>query len=451
MLIRLAAVLLGSALLAVAADPVKVAVRTLTRSLRAGNEVEIEVALEDSASQPAKAPKQLRVSVEVKSADGAVAPLGKISFEPGQQVKRARYTLPNPGLQYLWARQAELLGGGTFVKVTGRPAPPSSPAEAPKPAFPAASQASPPRSPAEAARLAFPVASPASHRPTLALRYSPQRRLLANGRESATIQAFLMGDDCTASADIRIRFASSGGRLEPAPLVIPHGADYGEAELTSDEAGTAVVEYMNSDPPVALDGDRALKIAFDPPISSLSLSASPSAISLVDFAELIVTLSDDAGRPVPTALDRKVSLALVSGRGSIEPEVGAVLSQGFETRATLRPFSSGHFVISASTPNLLTRTAEIDVLPPWLLLGLSALGGIAGAWLAVRERHMKRWRIPAGALTGFLFYWAVLFGLLPVLPRMTILNPLSAAAISALGGWGGSEVLRILWKRIVPA
>ena len=37
MLIRLAAVLLGSALLAVAADPVKVAVRTLTRSLRAGN------------------------------------------------------------------------------------------------------------------------------------------------------------------------------------------------------------------------------------------------------------------------------------------------------------------------------------------------------------------------------------------------------------------------------
>jgi len=108
-------------------------------------------------------------------------------------------------------------------------------------------------------------------------------------------------------------------------------------------------------------------------------------------------------------------------------------------------------VISASTPNLLTRTAEIDVLPPWLLLGLSALGGIAGAWLAVRERHMKRWRIPAGALTGFLFYWAVLFGLLPVLPRMTILNPLSAAAISALGGWGGSEVLRVLWKRIVPA
>ena len=432
MLIRLAAVLLGAALLAVAADPVKVAVRTLARSLRAGNEVEIEVALEDSASQPAKAPKQLTVSIEVKSADGAVSPLGKITFEPGQQVKRARYTLPNPGLQYLWARQAELLGGGTFVKVTPRPAPPRSPAAAaPMPALRAA--------------------SPTSQRPTLALRYSPQRRLLANGREPATIQAFLMGEDSTAGADIRIRFASSGGRLKPAPLVIPHGADYGEAELTSDEAGTAVVEYMNSDPPVEVDGDRALKIAFDPPISTLSFSASPSAISLVDFAELIVTLVDDAGRPVPTALDRKVSLALVSGRGSIEPEVGAILSQGFEKRATLRPFSSGHFVISASTPNLLTRTVEIDVLPPWLLLGLSALGGIAGAWLAVRERHMKRWRIPAGALTGFLLYWALLFGLLPVLPRLTILNPLSAAAISAVGGWGGSEVLRILWKRIVPA
>src|SRR5271157_2295286 len=97
MLIRLLAVVLGAVLLAAAGDPVKVAVRTSAKSLRAGNEVEIEVALEDSARQAARAPKRLVVSLEVKSAEGAVSPLGTVTFEAGEQIKRARCRTPPPG------------------------------------------------------------------------------------------------------------------------------------------------------------------------------------------------------------------------------------------------------------------------------------------------------------------------------------------------------------------
>ena len=400
----------GTAL--IARDPVKVAVRATSQSIRSGAEIELEIALQDASNWPARAPKAISVDTEMRPPSGAASRLGTVTFEPGEHAKRVRYALRGQGLLYIWAGQRDLLGGGTFVKVTGEGKPPAR---------------------------------------RLALRYSPRRRLLANGHDRAIIQAFLIGDNPAAATDIRIRLANSAGALLPVPLRIPSGGDYGEAELTSDQAGAAVVEYMSSDPPVPLDGDHTLQVQFDPPVSRIEAVSSPPGIGLLDSAQIVVTLTDDTGKPVPTAIARKVSFAITSGHGVIQPDSVSLAQDEFTSRVTFSPVSIGDVTISVSTPNLLPRVVPVTVKTPWALLGLSLLGGLAGAWIGVKERRTKQWRILAGALTGLLFYWALLFGLLPVLGRAALLNPLSAFAVSIVGGWAGTLVLKLLWKRLVPA
>ena len=53
---------------------------------------------------------------------------------------------------------------------------------------------------------------------------------------------------------------------------------------------------------------------------------------------------------------------------------------------------------------------------------------------------------PCGSVTGFLLYWAFMFGLVRVLPAGAVLNPLSNFALSAIGGWLGTGVFSHLLR-----
>jgi hypothetical protein len=64
----------------------------------------------------------------------------------------------------------------------------------------------------------------------------------------------------------------------------------------------------------------------------------------------------------------------------------------------------------------------------------------------------KWWRAAIGLVTGFVLYWAVIFSVLNVIPRFIALNPLSAFALSTLGGWLGTEVFNQILKLLkLPA
>jgi hypothetical protein len=289
--------------------------------------------------------------------------------------------------------------------------------------------------------------APSTSGPRLTLRYSPQRKLLADGQDAVTIQAFVVGDDsepaATTNGDIKVTLFASSGTLVPQPLVIQEGG--GRSMLTSDQAGDVDIEFVRAQPDAKLDGDRHLHIHFGAPIHALRLEAKPASFSLVDETDLVVTLLDAGGRAVATDAPFVVSLALDAGRGEIVHKDLTLKPGEFEARTRFVPTGVSEVAVSASASSLLNQVARFEVRLPLGLLIVSVIGGLVGGLLAFLRRRGTGWpRIAVGGVTGFLLYWAFMFGLVRVLPPSFVLNPLSNFALSTIGGWLGTEVFSLL-------
>ena len=262
------------------------------------------------------------------------------------------------------------------------------------------------------------------------------------------MHAFVMAREDAPLPGFRLQLFDTSGTLRPVPLVIPPGAEEGVATLTSTHAGDIKVEYLGSAPRVELEGEKIMTVSFEPPIVGVELKPSPARLTLVDTCDLVSQFVDEGGRPLATKGPRKISLALLDGRGDLSAKDFAVDPGNSGGRVTFTPVWWGPATVSASTPNLLTVTATLQVDPPFALLGISLVGGLLGGYVfMLRRRGSKWWRIPLGALTGVILFWAFLFLGLSVLPRAAILNPLSVFVISVLGGWLGTGVFDPVLKR----
>lgn len=412
------------------ANPRKLSVELSSRSIQADEKVVLHIGLLDAANQPARTAKALPILLQSRLPDRSVKKLGTIEIPAGQSSARTVASLSGNGLIYVWAKSPELLPGGDFVQVHSA---------APD------TQVRPARPPSVGA-----IAKPRI-RPQITFRYSPDRPFLADGKDAVTIHGFLLSDGADSSRDIRLNVYDSSNSLNPAPLTIPAGLGSGQSTLISTDPGTVTVEFLGSTPPADFQGDKKLRIEFMPPIARLNLQVSPPDISLVDTAELIVTLADEQGRPIATDKPRQISLSLTSGRGRIERNEVQIATDHFQTRTKFTPEWSGRVGISASTPNLLTVTTPLQVSAPGALLLCSGLGGIVGGLLSRRTRRKSdKWRVPIGLATGFLFYWACIFLGITVAGREMVLNPLSAVALSAIGGWLQTEVFTTVWGVLKP-
>jgi hypothetical protein len=146
-----------------------------------------------------------------------------------------------------------------------------------------------------------------------------------------------------------------------------------------------------------------------------------------------------------------VALSIISGRGEIEQRDLEVPAGRFEVRTKFVPEWPGQVTVSSSTSNLLTVTTPVEVSVPITLLLCSSLGGLVGGLLSRRMRRKSdQWRVPIGVATGFLFYWACIFLGFTATTREVALNPLSALALSAIGGWLQTEVFTVIWGVIRP-
>ena len=321
-------------------------------------------------------------------------------------------------------------------------------AELPKPAASVAAAAEvqppPPPNPVSSAPPAT-AASASSY--LLALRFSPQRAFLANGKDPVTVHAFVMPKGEAPLPGFRVRLFDGTGTMQPVPLVIPPGAEEGTATLRSDHEGQVKVEYLGATPAVDLDGDRVMTVSFEPPIVGFELQPSPPRISLVDTCDLVLRLIDDQGRPIATKARRTVSLALAAGRGEFSAREVPIEPDSSSARATFTPVWWGPVTVTASTPNLVNVNASLEVVPPLALLGFSLAGGLLGGYVfMLKRRQSKLWRVPLGALTGVILLWACLFLGISVLPRAAILNPMSVFVISVVGGWLGTGVFEPILK-----
>ena len=457
-----------------AAPPVKLNVAVNPRALVAGQTLNVHITLLDAADRQTVAPKPFVVQLQLRTPAGTVVPLRSATIGAGQGFVDLSTPLRDAGLVYVWARNAELLPGGQFVNVRPPAASPSpvrgasariaAPGTPPPPRLERApasvdsaidadvevaiakKKASQSQSPAPGPSPPPPVAMP-----EITLRYSPQRDLLADGSDLASVEAFLVGDVSTAPADIRLTLFDGTNSLNPTPLVIRAGQAAGRSTINSSQPGSVTVEFLGSSPRVEFQGGRTLSVRFVPPISKVSLQASPPRISLVDTAELIVSLADATGRSWTTGASRPVSLILTAGRGQISRQDLEIPAGQFEARTRFVPEWPGAVNVSAVTPNLLTVNVPLNVTWPLALLFCSALGGAIGGFLSKQTRKRDdNWRVPTGLFTGFLFYWACIFLGLSAAFGPAVLNPLSALAVSAVGGWLQTEVFTIVGGILRP-
>ena len=436
--------------------PVKIDIQAEWQTMRAGEPVPIRIRLMTASNEPAAAPKRLDVALQARLPSREVKPLRSVTFEAGEMEKAVSITPPGSGVIYIWAKQAELLPGGIFVVLR---LPASSPPPAPQ--APANQNSRPPQQSAVPAPASAKSPQPSttavppplipvrSSVPELALRYSPDRRFLADGRDAATVQAFLLGE--ATSNDIRLNLFDSSGTMKPVPLTIRGGQDAGQAAVTFNQPGTVTVEFMGSEPAAKVNGDRKLQISFMPAITHVALEASPPAISLIDTADLVLTLRDSQERPVASDVARHVTFTIGNGRGGLTRQEADMAAGQFEVRTSFQPEGLGQVEILAGTPNLLTTSIRMQVSAPIVLLVFSLFGGLAGGYLSYwKHKRSGRRQIVLGGVTGFLFYWACLFLGLASLAHAVVVNPLSAFALSTFGGWMQTGVFTFWKARLKP-
>ena len=481
------------------AQPVKLSVKVDKRTVQVGETVGIGVGLLDTNNRNMRARKAYAISVAVSLPSRKVENL-RGSIGVGQDSARLTYTTREPGITRIRASHSELRAGSTSLNVRPRGAAARSLLRPQARSVTARAPETPPRR-VEVARspsvesprrpLAAPdstlsgrqltrpaAASPATVEPAatpepvapeparteqdappppppgpiqkhLQLDYNPQQGLKADGQDTVEIVAYLMGADEAPSRDIVVRLHASAGTLVPRPMRIKAGDWDAVAQLTSDRIGPVEVEYLDSNPSLPLAGAEKLEIVFTPPIWDLGVTGSPPEITFLEQSKVLVELLDHNRNPVETDSERDVQVAITGGHGSLEKGTVTIAAGNAGAASLFTPSSWGAVTVSVSSAGLRTAETDIVVTFPFLLLSFSAIGGSVGGLLAFWIRKPSRWwRIASGVVAGFVLFWLFDLGMLTVLPSAAVSNPLSAFALSAIGGWMGTEVFDVATRRL---
>jgi hypothetical protein len=461
--------------------PVKIVVEPTKQEVLVGDKVEVNLVLQNAKNGVAKAPKALDVLVEFTDPSGQRNEI-KAVFKPQDTSTTVILPIEESGIFSIQATQPELLDDDTFIFGVN-PKPRSMRSIEPriemnvfasrtKALNPAEAAEAPPdatapegaedfaispstdvrglsisRAPSVAA--VAPASSASGPKKLLEIRHQPtSRALLADGIDAGSVFAYLHGSDSGVEHDITFLLDISQGELEPIPLVIKAGEIMGRSDLTARKPGEATVSVVRTLPEFDIKGSRDARFSFQPPITAFIVHASPPEISLLDTSEIGVELVDADQTPTATDEARRISLFVDGGHGALaNPEV-QVLAGHAVARTTFTPTIWGTVTITAATPDLISQTTTIQVTWPVTLLILSALGGLLGALVDNVTRGGPRWSVLLGAVIGFVVFWGVTVGLIDVLPRAVALNLFSAFALSFIGGAGGTELIKVLIRKL---
>lgn len=273
---------------------------------------------------------------------------------------------------------------------------------------------------------------------------TPERQLLANGKDRAMIQAIVFDvDNGPPKTDVQLLVRNTLGNINPTQLLIPKGKAVGTCELTSEQVGSAKVSCLWSEPPID-DEDAYVNVEFGPAITGLRIKASPPNISLVDEPDIIVQLVDEKYTQLQTDRSRQVNLRIDTGNGAFAANALTIQKGQSAGNAKFLPEQVGQVTITAFSDNLYEESVKVQVTWPTLLIVLAIFGGALGGLLAFWEHQDKPWwrYVVGGSITGLVAYWASLLGVLPHFPmsRPVLLNWFIALGVAILGGWVGTKI-----------
>jgi hypothetical protein len=433
---------------------VKLAFNDQDSRARVGQPFSLKVLLQGAASEPSSRSTETTVAITIISNSGK-AEVRLLRIPAGQSSATLTFEPREAGFVRIEARSPVLRGADAVVNVL-RPTSLLRPSVESGHFQPAA------YSPVQAkSRTRIHIEVPGNGQVArIRIFSSPARELMANGSDAATISALVDGD--VAHQDIAIQIHSTLGSLEPCDsqehalsgvcpdtvLVIPKGASSSFVELQSNHMGDARISYVPTRKDIIIE-DAPAVIQFGPPITRIAVTASPPRISLVDNSNILVQLTDDKGKIYVPARARRVTLSIQQGEGRLDSRSEIVIAPPNTNAVT--SFTPGFWLgavdLEVTADELSSTHLRLYVTPPiWLLL-ISVAGGLAGGMIAYQQNRQDAsiWRIPIGALTGFIFYWAFIFGLFS--SKSAVINPMSDFALSVVGGWVGTNVFTLLLKQ----
>src|SRR5207253_4144573 len=149
---------------------------------------------------------------------------------------------------------------------------------------------------------------------------------------------------------------------------------------------------------------------------------------------------------VPADDERKVDIRIASGLGQLSATEVKFAPNDNRQITKFTPIKPGKVQLIANTTYLPELPpAELSVVTPYGLLALCGLGSILGALLVyLTDKQSATWkRLVVGFITGYVLYWALLFGVvfIPNFPHVFLLNPFTAVILPLFGGWLGTKVI----------
>jgi hypothetical protein len=296
-----------------------------------------------------------------------------------------------------------------------------------------------------------PVAAASGTPPALKLSYYPTiRKLRADEHDPATVCATLPSD-WPAPTDFSVYLMSDVGPLTPEPIKIPAGKVRGEGKLVATRPGVVQVWYEYSMPPATPPADP-LKIEFTHPVWAPKLVPTSPKVTLFDSVDVAVELVNYDGTSVPADEDRKVNIRIAAGMGQLSATEVEFAPNDNQQITKFTPIKPGKVELIANA-NYLPELppAELTVVTPYGLLVLCGVGSLLGALLVyLSDKESATWkRLVVGFITGYVLYWALLFGiiLIPNFPHAFLLNPFSAVILPLFGGWLGTKVITGILQR----
>jgi hypothetical protein len=457
------------------AQAIRIELKPKTITYTVGDKPDLVLTLVDPKGAPFRATKDFTIALEARSADGKVVHKETITVKRGTSVENFDLDIDKltlTGAIQVRATNPELLEGGTVLY--GRPR------TKPAPKRPQMSRA--PLEPFADVALARLELQPASGCGGTIL-VSPVRPLMADARDFAELT--LVVDP--VKTDTRFFLNTTLGQLAPNPIVIRAGpSPVGSTKLTSATVGEATVTCVRAVPALAALGTEPVTVRFKQPVTSFELAVTPPRIPWIDRAGIAITLHREGGATIETDERRRISLSRETGSGEIQPEVVVIEEGEFEGRATFLPYEKGPVRISANMSGFLRQHVDLEVVAlPYLMFLLPTLGGLCGGLVAsVRQRRQDGdaaeastpgitpttgvarqpddrqrlsgltsldgplVRVLVGLLTGTVLHWALVFEVLPILPRRVVMSLFSWFVLPLIGGWLGTEVFRLLLNQL---